>query len=586
MKYDIKTEHLLACSLFFLTLSIQLIVFDTHPVSISVDSFGYLKSNASMRPHGYDLFLILTGTKIFDSVLFPIVVQLIMTATIPVILFFSFKQFNLYIAFLTSLIFCFYFYAFTMAPQIMSETVFIFGCTLIIFFILKYQEKQSTKTLLFLLLMILITNEVRQSVIILYPAVLLTVFCLYLKKKSYFLIKHFFSILLIAVLHINFGSFSIKLDYNDKGPVPDNTWKLPFLNAHFNIHKNSRNIAPFFMIHYMSSVKLDKWKKEGTANEKFFLDPRNGVHSKNFLKTVEFLLNDDETFYFAMASNRSRVGSQTDIREKFIHKNEQTIEELSKDIFYNTSLTAHRWPQMVQHMFNIYGYRKTGFMLRGLIKESIVANPDFLKFFLSIVYGNLLVSSFHDELFYYFVPDPNVYSDYSKTLDLFPLGSSSYASWLFQMDAVTGLDNYKLNGENGNRDWPYRNDYFYNIADFSSIFFPIKNIRNSDSFRAYTFKKNKFALPNYTYSSINRIFIISFICLIPILVFFSFFSRSGIPCIGILISGLTIILLSNLISTGPRQVSMFMIFLFPVFASGLHSLSAMFKKITSKKYTK
>ena len=48
-----------------LSVAVQIIVFDSHPISISVDSFGYLKNNASLRPHGYDLFLIFLGSKFY-----------------------------------------------------------------------------------------------------------------------------------------------------------------------------------------------------------------------------------------------------------------------------------------------------------------------------------------------------------------------------------------------------------------------------------------------------------------------------------------------------------------------------------------
>lgn len=574
-----KDDKYIITIFFFISLSLQLIVLDSHPISISVDSFSYIKSNASMRPHGYDLYLLLTGIKIFDSILLSILLQLFFVSLVPVILFLSFKKFNRYAAILVPIIFFFYTYPYVMSSQIMSESIFIFGCSLIIFFLINYSTNQSTKNLILLLTCLFITNEIRQSLILLYPAIILSILAIYFGNNSRIILKHLVATLLVAIMHISFGSLSIKLDYKSAGPIPDKTIKIPFINFHFNPHKNSRNMAPFFAIHSMSSLKFIDWEKKGILGQKYFLNPSNGINSKIFYEKIRELLSD-KNFFYNMASNRSIVGTKTNIRTDFLDHNNQTISKLADDIFYNRQLTPHRWPQLAQHMYNIYGYKETGHLLRGLIFEAIQKNYKlFGKSHLANLYGNLLVSSFHDELFYYFIPDEYDFNNYAELLNLFPLSSSAYSSWLYQMDAVVGNDNYKLNGLNPVNDWPYRNDYFYRIPSFKDIFLPFIKISESQSIMAYHLHGNKFALPNYVLSSTNRAFIIISFIIMPILIFLTFFSKMRILSLSILISGILIMNLSCLISTGPRQICMFMIFFAPLYATAIDGFNRIFKKI-------
>lgn len=562
-----------------LSVAVQIIVFDSHPISISVDSFGYLKNNASLRPHGYDLFLIFLGSKLLGNVIVPIMFQLFMGALIPIILFLSFRRLNKFAAVFVSILYLFYTYPYVMSMQVMSESLFICGCALIIFFLTNYSIKQNSINLFLLLIFIFITNEVRQSVIIIYPAVLLTLLSIYFNLKSKLVLKHLAILSLIALVHINFGSLSIKFDYNKMGPLADNTIKVPGVDIHFNVHKNSRNIAPFFMIHYMSSLKFEKWNQHKSEDKDFFLSRYNGKRSKMFFDELVTLLHNKDFFYF-MASDRDKTGGQTNIRKEFLNYSDDSIAKLANDIFYNTKMTAHRWPQLAQQMYNVNGYKKTGELLRGLIFEAILKNPMlFFEHYFSNIHRYLLVSSFHDELFYYFVPDEKEFLDYPKTLNLFPLSSSAYSMWVYQMDAVTGYENYKLNGKYAVKDWPYRDDYFYNIPGLKDIFLPLNKIKQSNSINAFSLNGNKLALPNYIFSSINRAFIILLIIFTPIFIFLSMFSKSKILGISVLISGVTIILLSCLISTGPRQICMFMIFFSPIYATGIDGFYKLYKKL-------
>ena len=98
---------------------------------------------------------------------------------------------------------------------------------------------------------------------------------------------------------------------------------------------------------------------------------------------------------------------------------------------------------------------------------------------------------------------------------------------------------------------------------------------------AYHLHGNKFALPNYVLSSTNRAFIIISFIIMPILIFLTFFSKMRILSLSILISGILIMNLSCLISTGPRQICMFMIFFAPLYATAIDGFNRIFKKIKS-----
>lgn len=580
-------DKIIVSVIFFLSLSIQLIVFDTHPTSISVDSLSYLTSNAALRPHGYDLFLILIGVKFFGSFIPVIIIQLIIISLIPAILFHSFKSLNKSIAIIVSVFFLFYFYPYVMAPQIMTESIFIFLCSLIIFFTLQYQKDSSEKNLFFLLLTIVVANEVRQSLIILYPAIIFIIFSIFYKEKSKRIKKHLIFLTIFSIFHINFGSLSIKWFFGE-GPRLDNTLSLPFKSHHLNFDKKSINIAPFFMIHYMSQININEdniinhklnTHNPNSSDKKYFLSPENGKNSKLFFVEVKKLLQNQEFFIF-MSKNRSLVGSTTGVRENFKEFSDASIELLLKDLIQNASQASHRWPQLIHHMYKEVGYKKTGKLMRGMIYESIIRYPNFFKYYLRGVRNLLLVSVFHDELYYYFVPDKDNKIDYQKSLDIFPLSPQAYSSWLYQMEAVIGFDNYKLGPKN--IDWPYRNDLFYVINNLNELFDPILNIKESESIKAYELKKNKFALPNYIFSSFNRIYIIIMVLSFPILLFFSFFSNMRV--IGILfgMSGVLIILISCLVSTGARHVAMFMIFLNPILVTGLDGIMFTFRKIFTR----
>ena len=63
----------------------------------------------------------------------------------------------------------FYTYPFVMSLQIMSESVYIFGCSVIILYLLKYNHDPNLKNLLVLILLIFIVNEIRSTLVLLYP---------------------------------------------------------------------------------------------------------------------------------------------------------------------------------------------------------------------------------------------------------------------------------------------------------------------------------------------------------------------------------------------------------------------------------
>ena len=64
-----------ATLIFFVAISIQLLILDTHPVSIPIDGYAYIDSTSWLRPHGYDFFLLLSGIKLFNNFSLIIIIQ-------------------------------------------------------------------------------------------------------------------------------------------------------------------------------------------------------------------------------------------------------------------------------------------------------------------------------------------------------------------------------------------------------------------------------------------------------------------------------------------------------------------------------
>lgn len=563
--------------LFIFSVSVQLIIFDTHPVSIPIDGYAYIESTSWLRPHGYDLFLLLSGIKLFDNFSFAIFLQIIFVSLIPAIIFISLKQLTSFkISLIVSIFFFLYLHPSILSVQIMSESTYIFACSLILFLMIKYIVNPNIKTLMYLCLVIFLTNEIRPSIILIYLAIIPTLFyyCIISKRRPK---KDLYTVLSIFLINFFIGSISVKISSPTFGPENDKTISLPLVGKHINFDKNSINMAPFWMLHYLPYLELYNnltWNFDAVKPLSF--DPNNGQKSKEFFETLQKNL-DDKNLYNILSADRDFSG--------FLLKNNDEFKSISKDLktsFIYDSLSddkdqGHKWPQIIDWMYRNYGYQFTGEIMRGMIFETLKNNPSFFQdIFLPVFKRNILKKTAKDETYYSFIPDKFTdLNDYPKLLNHFPLSSKAYAAWVYNLDAAVGEDNYKLSDVN--RYTPYDSEFRNDKPEYLGLFKTIFN--KSEIFFSYEKKNNKFALMNFLAQNVNRIFISTIYIILPLLLFFSFFSKNLVISFSFCFTTLLIVGLLSFIIPDPRTFGMHMIFYSVPIAAGIEGLLFFIKKL-------
>ena len=196
--------------IFLCGIGIQLILSSLLPISLSADSYQYLRlaytpfniSDWDNRPFGYPLFLKLALFNSGFGLIFIIFFQTILSALMPNILYSTFyKQYNFAAKFVAIMFLIYPYYNF-LSLQVMTDTLFIFLLLLCIYFIFQFFRDIGVKNLIIVNLVIFIAASVRPSAQILFLAVPGTIFLYFLFNfKSREVIKIF----LISVV-LGFGT--------------------------------------------------------------------------------------------------------------------------------------------------------------------------------------------------------------------------------------------------------------------------------------------------------------------------------------------------------------------------------------------
>ena len=410
--------------LFSLSAIVQLVYFYSMPLSFTIDSYAYINGNSTVRPHGYDWFLKILGINFFNNAIVVICVQMLLVSFFPVLVFLTAAPCGRISAFIAAFISLFYGYIYTMFVQVLSETLFMFGCILFVYLLSLFHTKQKIHILLLMFICLIITSEIRQSSVPLFGGVFLTILLMFFKLKK---VKILFHALLVIVVFLLYSS--IRPMFNDK---------------------NGLDLMPFFLVHWIVNIDTKNWEISG-HEESFsprIIDKNNGKKSQEFIVHLKKMLIDNQNLYVVMSSLRSPTGSVLKQRPQFKIFNEKNVDFLIDDIIYNRKFTAHRWPVLVTFMWEIYGVKQTTKLLRNAIIEGILKNPlYFEKFYIpaflqAIKSGQVL----HDNVYWWFIPQNN---KSVGILDQFPLSPSSYASWLFSLEAKTGNDPIAKKAEGG-----------------------------------------------------------------------------------------------------------------------------------------
>ena len=412
----------LAIGFFVLAACIQLVYLLWLPLSLSIDSYAYIGYARNLlipdpyivRTPGYPALVALAGVPWLDSMLVLVSLQMVMAAAMPVLVFCGLRHCGRTAALIGAALATVFPYTYTMSLQVMSETAYLFGYTLAIVLLAEHLARGSTSWLLATVGVIAITAEVRPSASILHAAVPFAVGLRLLLTRNRTAGAHLAVALVLAVVAVSGRALITE--------------------------RNSSNIAPFFVWHWMARCQL--------ADGRACVSTDNGPATRDLFAAVKQMLRERPDVYESMASVRDIRGAAAGIRQEFAERNDAAVDRLTLDLQTNTSENAHRGPAMVLALWSHLGVPTTGALLRPVVLETLVAHPDILKQiagrFTRALFTTQNVESadrgiyvLHDNVYWYFVP--HSLSERSL-LDTFPGGPRLYAEWIDGLDRLTGVD--------------------------------------------------------------------------------------------------------------------------------------------------
>ena len=534
--------------LFSLSAVTQLIYFYLLPLSYTIDSYQYILNNSEIRPPAYAWFLKLLGINIFKNSILVISFQMILIAAIPVLVFQTVVKSGKISAIIAAVLSMFYGYMYTMSVQVMSESLFIFGCVLTVYLISLYHSKQKTYLLVITCLCLILTSEIRQSSVPLFGGIFLMILLMLIKlRKIKFLIHSF------LVLGVFLSYSSIRTLFIDK---------------------NGFDLMPFFMVHWMPDINTSNWEISGDKVEfsPRIIDKNNGEKGQELAEYMKKLFTERDDIYVVMSSLRTNAGGVYKQRPEFKIYNDENINKLVDDILYNRKYNAHRWPHLVNLLWEAYGVEKTSDLLHGAIIEGLIKNPTFFKNFYIPQLQRTIKSgqALHDNVYWWFIPSRETSV---SILDQFPLGGSAYASWLYSLEDKTGKDPLAKKGEGGVLAYTPLLNKKINLDTLSKL-------SNKNPFESYKELNNYTAPAIYIGSLLTRALAILYLLSLPFIVVFSLFCKQKEIVIPIIGSITLIIAISFLAQPYPRQIFIHMPLLFAVFGMGLAGFNESVSKFT------
>ena len=516
--------------LFIFGISIQLIFKVFLPISLSADSYRYVDLIKSLpffvdlenRTIGYPLFLLLLGTKSFLGVTLVIAVQSFLAILGPVLIYLTFRKFNISIAFVISLLLnCLLFHHWA-SHQIMTECLLAFLCCALIYSIFKFFYEISIKNLLILFLIIFLTTLVRPTVFYIgYFFILFFILYTILNFTKFNLKILTFSFLLILILSGSKNLFEAKF-------VSHNLWfftwywvSTALCEPNEIVKKNVKN-CPEGSKFYSS----EKYRFNG-GNEKYAnqcaikcFNTNNGPATRLYFSSVENALNEDENFLRYLSSNYDFKDSPSGLNPLLVNKTPKEI------LMYHHNEATERQTPFIHIYFNLlnnYPYDFVKKVMRNSIIETFYKHPEL--FFIRTKY---LLQKFYDfkpssqqglaggiyELNYWaFTPRAsNSLMDQGFQL-LYNMPSNIYAQFYQSMERLHSNEIYYL----------YRTDlkpveYFDNFFnDYNLKFEKLINNKSVSLFFAHNL-----SLPQQIIFSILKIFMFILIPIYMLLCLFSF----------------------------------------------------------------
>ena len=520
-------DHATARTIFVLAACMQLVYVLLLPLSLSIDSYGYLSYAAHplaadtpiVRTPGYPLLIALTAVPWLDSMLILIAVQLTLAACLPVVAFYALRPSGRVAALTVAALALVFPYPYTVPLQMMSETAYLSGLALATALLAVYLERRSLRWLFATLAAIAVTSEVRPSATFLYAAVVAGAGLQALLTRERRALEQAGIALLLAASIVGV-----------RGAITE---------------RNTANIAPFFVWHWMGRCEL--------SNGQSCVSPEYGPATKAMFEVVRQMLTEQRFVYDAMASERDIRGGVVGIRSEFRDYTPASIERLTHDLAVNTKENTHRGPALILALWNYIGVTRTGALMRPVILETLTTHPEVVrqvadkfrrtlfinKNMLAPIDGMFVLS---DNLYWFFVPHSLAERDF---LDSYPGGSRLYVEWLYGLEERTGRD-------------PAAKEFYGRTPESSS-----------EATEAATALGNRSALAMYWGSLVSR-HLVLWTCLgsFPFLVL-AWASRQRVLATATFIAFWGLIVTSYFSQNSYRQILMHTWGLFPVIALGV-----------------
>ena len=378
------------------------------PVSLSIDSFAYISGSAAVRPHGYDFFINLFTGPQNNYIYVVVLLQLFLTCLNPVIVFSTFKSSSPNLALVAAILVLLNPYPYFMSVQIMSESLYIFILNLIFCLLVILYRKFDNRLSLIIALLIGAGSEIRPTTIFfIIPLVYLSV--VNLRKVNHL------AMVMRLMIPFTLSIFALII----KPAITENNGSANF---------------PYFVWHYM--IQCNNIDTPTTVG---CLHRNNDVSTKEFQSLILRSLKNDSDFYTKMSASYGVRGEILAARPEFSPPTEVKLKALANHLVYGREDNMHIGATLVSDLWRINGRNETSSLLNKVIFNTVIQNPEsILNFFFWSIYKSVLFGNpyyFHDVTYWWFIPSQ---PEQSYLLNPYPLGSATYASWVYNLDFKTG----------------------------------------------------------------------------------------------------------------------------------------------------
>ena len=396
--------------LFCLSACISLAYFQLLPVSLPIDSYGYISGLADAHPQGYYWIIRLLGLQLLESFIPLIAFQMILAALIPVLIFNAVEPSGRLPALFAAVLALLFPYPYLMALQIYTETPYMFGTVLVVYLLSRYLKSFSTGPLLAAVLCIAAVDEIRASANLLLGSIVL--------MQVIVLSQHYSRHVLMQVIMVIVLALSLNLG---RAAITD---------------RNTANLGPYYAWHWVSPCVLPDGKACVSLD--------NGTGTRALFEEVRKMLLKRRDIYDALASDRDIRAAITDVRPEFRDYSPHSVDRLVDDLVNNVNQNLLRGPFIIHFLWTTIGRTETARLLRATIIETIWAHPAFIfsdaaRGIFSIIFGKYATNERAVDNSIYWVFIPRSLED-AYLLDQFTASPNLYAQWLYGLEYRTGSD--------------------------------------------------------------------------------------------------------------------------------------------------